>query len=164
MNVTISKTDSMARTVVIDLSLLCVMCLVPTLSHVFTLPLYILNPMLMCLLAGVLLVDSRANAYILAVLMPVVSMLITGMPIPPKAMCMVVELASVVAVLHLLENKVPHFIAVMSAVLAGKVVFYLFKALVLTPAVLFETNIVVQIIVAVAIAGVYAFVRKRQTK
>ena len=122
MNTTLTKTTNLWRVALIDVALLTVGCLIPTVSHIVALPLYQLNPMLLVLLAGMLLVGDRGNAagaraeaehaqgkssgssvavvnaLLLAVLLPLVWMLAVGMPTPLKALCMVAELTTVVLV------------------------------------------------------------------
>ena len=160
MNTTSVKVQSLWRVAAIDALLLAVACLVPTVSHLLAWPLYYLNPMLLVLLAGMLLVRDRRNAYLLAVLLPVVSMLAMGMPTPLKAVCMVAEYASVVFVSGLLQAWNERFVgtlgAMLLAMLAGKAVYYLLKALVLAPAVLVGTPVWVQLAVVVVAATVYA--------
>ena len=160
MNTTSVKVQSLWRIAAVDALLIAVACLVPTLSHVLALPLYYLNPMLLVLLAGMLLVRDRRNAYLLAVLLPVVSMLAVGMPTPLKAVCMVAEYATVVFVSGLLQGWNKRFVgtlgAMLVAMLAGKAVYYLLKALILAPAVLVSTPVTVQLLVVVAAAVLYA--------
>ena len=80
----ISKTKGVARYVILDVAVVAVACLIPTVSHLTALPLYMLNPMLALLLAGMLLGRDWRNALVLAVLMPLVSCLVVGMPTAPK--------------------------------------------------------------------------------
>ena len=84
MNITLSKTSDVWRILIVDAAILAIICLVPTLSHLFSVPIYKLNPMTLCLLAGMLLVNDRRNAFLLALVLPLVSMLISGMPTPLK--------------------------------------------------------------------------------
>ena len=157
------KVQSLWRVAAIDALLLTVACLVPTVSHLLAWPLYYLNPMLLVLLAGMLLVRDRRNAYLLAVLLPVVSMLAVGMPTPLKAVCMVAEYASVVFVSGLLQRWNDRFVgtlgAMLVAMLTGKAVYYLLKALILAPAVLVSTPVTVQLAVVVVAATLYATVK-----
>ena len=163
MNNTSVRVQSLWRVAAIDALLLAVACLVPTVSHLLAWPLYQLNPMLMVLLAGMLLVRDRRNAYLLAVLLPVVSMLAVGMPTPLKALCMVAEYASVVFVSGLLQRWNDRFVgtlgAMLVAMLTGKAVYYLLKALILAPAVLVSTPVTVQLAVVVVAATLYATVK-----
>ena len=163
MDTTSVKVQSLWRIAAIDVLLLTVACLVPTVSHLLAWPLYYLNPMLLVLLAGMLLVRDRRNAYLLAVLLPVVSMLAVGMPTPLKAVCMVAEYASVVFVSGLLQRWNDWFVgtlgAMLVAMLTGKAVYYLLKALILAPAVLVSTPVTVQLAVVVVAATLYATVK-----
>lgn len=161
MNLTVSKTTTIVRIAVVDTLLLVAVCLIPALSHLLSLPLYMMNPMLLCLMAGMLLVNDRRNAYLLAVALPLLSMLVSGMPEPAKAVCMVAELTAIVGVSHFLESKMPVMMSMIVAIVAGKVVYYLLKALIIAPAVLFGTSIVLQIVVALVYAVAFALLRKR---
>ena len=156
------------RVAAIDALLLTVACAVPTISHLLAWPLYYLNPMLLVLLAGMLLVSDRRNAYLLAVLLPVVSMLAVGMPTPLKALCMVAEYAAVVFVIGRLQSWCGRFVgtlgAMLVALLCGKVVYYLLKALLLAPVVLVSTPVWMQLLVVVAAATVFAILLNLKTR
>ena len=160
MSVTISKTGSVVRILAVDALLLCFICVIPALFHMTSLPLYKLNPMTMCLLVGILLVRDRRNGYLLAVLLPLVSMLVSGMPVPMKALCMVPELLSIVFVYGVLERRIGVFGAVLSALLAGKIVYYALKAVLVSPLVLVGTNIWLQVVTVLMYGGLFALVKK----
>ena len=127
------------RLALTDVALLGAACLVPAVSHLLALPLYMLNPMLALLLVGLLIGRDWRNALVLAVLMPLVSSLVTGMPAAPKMVCMMAELATVATMFGVLQRKWAVLPAVLTAVLAGKVVYYALKAVVIAPAVLVGT-------------------------
>ena len=160
MNIRSITHDSLWRVAAIDLMLLAVGCSVPALSHILSLPLYWLNPMLGVLLLGMVLVRDRRYGYLLALLLPLFSMLVVGMPTPAKAICMVAEYATVVFVCGRLQAWKGHLWGTMGALLVsmlcGKVVYYLLKALILSPAVLFGTPVLVQLSVMLASALVFA--------
>ena len=168
MNTSSARVQSLWCVAAIDSVLLVVACGVPTLSHLLAWPLYWLNPMLLVLLAGMMLVSDRRNAYLLAVLLPVVSMLAVGMPTPLKAFCMVAEYLTVVFVSSRLQTWNGRFVGTMGAMLlamlAGKVVYYLLKAVLLAPAVLVSTPIWVQLVVVLVAAAIYATVMKQKVK
>ena len=148
----------------IDAVLLAFICAVPALSHVFAIPFYKLNPMAMCLLAGMLLVRWKGNGYLLAVLLPVVSMLVSGMPVPAVCVCMVTELLTVVGVYDLLERRAGAFVSILAALLSGKVVFYLLKTVLVAPAVLIGTNVWLQLTVVAVLSFVFWMVRRRMQR
>ena len=144
-------------------------CLVPTLSHLTALPLYQLNPMLLMLMASLLLVRNTrirrhnlrsANALLLAVAMPVVSMLVVGMPTPAKALCMAAELFTVAGLYSLLESRISanrwaQFGLMLAAILVGKGVYYALKALLISSAVLVGTPILTQALAVLAAAMLF---------
>lgn len=164
MNIAITKIQTLKRTALIDIVLLTAVCLIPTVSHIFALPIYQLNPMLMVLLFSMLVVSDRRNAFLMAVLLPLVSMLAVGMPTPVKALCMIPEMLTVVAVSTMLQGKSSKFIGrfgfILAAILSGKVVYYGLKALLIGGA-LISTPVLTQLVVAVAFAAGFAFFSKK---
>ena len=167
MTTTIIKREGALRAALIDTALVGAACLVPTLSHLTALPLYRLNPMLLMLLAGMLAMRDRRNAFLLAVLLPTVSMLAVGMPSAAKALCMVAEMATLVAAATGLERVMSghgsrslsaarRFAAftgaMLAAMLCSKAVYYTLKALLLPSEPLIGTSILIQVSVMVAAA------------
>ncbi len=155
------KTLNPAGRIAVDGALLALACLIPAASHALALPLYMLNPMLVLLLAGVLLHRDWRHALVLAVLLPVVSCLVVGMPTAAKAVCMVAELATVAVMFGWLQRKWVVWPAVMTAIVAGKVVYYLLKAVVLAPAVLVGTEWWIQLGTVVLWGGLFALLYKK---
>lgn len=148
------------RLALTDVALLGAACLVPAVSHLLALPLYMLNPMLALLLVGLLIGRDWRNAMVLAVLMPLVSCLVTGMPAAPKMVCMMAELATVATMFGWLQRKWAVLPAVLTAVLAGKAVYYALKAVVIAPAVLVGTAWWMQLGAVVLWCGLYTLVYK----
>jgi hypothetical protein len=169
MNTTAVKTQSLWRTALIDVVLITVACLVPTLSHLAAVPLYQLNPMLIVLMTGMLLVNDRRNAFLLAVLLPLVSMLAVGMPTPAKALCMGAELLTLVSVFTLMQSRwgfasasvAGRFTAVVAAMLCGKMGYYALKAVILAPAVLVSTPWTIQLLVMIGVALLFALLQRK---
>lgn len=164
MNSILSKSAFPVRTVITDVLILAAVCLIPALSHWVAFPIYKLNPMLFCLLAGMLLVDDRRNALALAVLLPLVSMAVTGMPTPLKALCMVLELTTVVSIFSLLSRRWASFVSLLLAIATGKLVFYALKGLLLAPGLLVTTSLWLQAAVVLLYAAVFALLYKRFTR
>lgn len=152
-----AKTISRKRLLLLDAALIAAACLVPAFSHLTALPLYQLNPMLLLLLVGMTVVDDRRNAYLLALLLPVVSMLAVGMPAPAKALCMAVEYGTVVLVYGLLSKRghLDRMTAILLAMLAGKVCFYILKSVVIAPAVLIGTSVWLQLVNVLLLAALF---------
>ncbi len=148
-----------------DTALVAAACLIPAASHLTAAPLYTFNPMLALLLAG-LLVGRRAgmqlaNGLLLALLMPLVSSLLVGMPVPGKMPCMVAELAVVAGGFTLLSRRMPALPAVLLAALAGKLAYYGLKALLMPAATLVGTDWTVQLFALLLWGGLFAILYKR---
>ena len=155
------KSKSIVRFTLLDAALLTLACMIPAASHVLALPLYMLNPMLALLLAGMLVGKDWRNALVLAVLLPLVSSLLTGMPAAPKMVCMMAELATVAALFAWLAKRWAVLPAVLTAIVAGKAVYYGLKAVVMAPAVLVGTAWWMQLGAVVVWAGLFAMLYKR---
>ncbi len=148
----------------VDVVLLVVLCLVPTISHFTTLPLVAMEPIRIALFAVMLLTASRSNTYVMAIALPVVSCLISGMPTPAIAGIMAVELSVNVLLFHLLSCRkgMKIFPAMLLSIVGAKAVYYLFKALLLAPVVLIGTALWRQALLAVVFAIVYALLARRR--
>lgn len=155
------KSTPIVKFALLDMVLVSMACLVPAASHLFAVPLYVANPMLALLLAALLLGRDWKNALVLAVLMPLASCLLTGMPTAPKMVCMVAELATVATLFGALSRRWKVLPAVLVSLLAAKGVYYALKAVVLAPAVLVGTEWWLQLSVVVLWGGLFAMLYKR---
>lgn len=155
------KTKTVAGYVVADVALVGAACMVPAVSHALALPLYMMNPMLALLLAGMLVRRDWRNGLLLAVLMPLVSCLAVGMPAADKMVCMMAELATVAAVFGWLQRRWSVLPVVLVAVLAAKGVYYGLKALIVAPAVLVGTDWMVQLGAVLLWGGLFAMLYKK---
>lgn len=155
------KSQSIVRFAAFDAALLALACLIPAASHLLAVPLYKLNPMLGLLLAGMLVGKDWRNALVLAVLMPLVSGLVTGMPAAPKMVCMMAELATVASLFAVLSRRWAVLPAVLTAIVAGKMVYYAMKALVIAPAVLVGTEWWMQLGTVLVWGGLFALLYRR---
>ena len=158
---TTERTETLVRLTLLDVVLLTVACLVPAVSHALALPLYMLNPMLAILLAGMLVGRDWRNSLVLAVLLPAVSCLVVGMPAADKMVCMMAELATVAGLFGWLKGRMGAAFAVFAAIVAGKLVYYGLKAVVMAPAVLVGTDWKVQLVAVLLWGGLFAMLYKR---
>lgn len=156
-----TKTNPIVKYAVLDTVLVTLACLVPAASHLFAVPLYVANPMLALLLAGMLFGRDWRNALVLAVLMPLVSCLLTGMPSAGKMVCMMAELATVATMFGVLSRRWKVLPAVLVSVLAAKVVYYALKAVVVAPVVLVGTEWWMQLGAVVLWSGLFAMLYKK---
>lgn len=156
-----TKTNPIVKYAVLDTVLVTLACLVPAASHLFAVPLYVANPMLALLLAGMLFGRDWRNALVLAVLMPLVSCLLTGMPAAGKMVCMMAELATVATMFGVLSRRWKVLPAVLVSVVVAKGVYYGLKAMVLAPAVLVGTEWWMQLGTVVLWSGLFAMLYKK---
>ena len=157
----IANTKTIGRYAVLDVSLLAAACLIPALSHITALPLYMLNPMLALLLVGMLIGRDWRNALMMAILLPAVSCLLTGMPTAAKMLCMMAELVTVAAIFTWLQHKWHTLPAILTAIIAGKAVFYIMKAIVIAPAMLVTTPWTIQLLAVLLWGGLFTLLYKK---
>lgn len=156
-----TKTNSIVKFAVLDTVLVALACLVPAASHLFAVPLYMANPMLALLLAGMLIGKDWRNALVLAVLMPLVSCVLTGMPAAGKMVCMMAELATVATLFGWLSRRWQVLPAVLVSVLAAKVAYYALKAVVVAPVVLVGTEWWMQLAAVLLWGGLFAMLYRK---
>ena len=164
----ICKTTTIPIYLTLDAILVAMGCLIPAVSHLLAVPLYKFNPMLALLLAGVLLGNhlfgernSMRNALPLALLMPIVSCWLTGMPALPKMICMLAELVTVVGLFSWLSHRWSVLPAILTAILAGKVIYYVLKYVILDPAVLVGTEWWLQLCMVIVWGGLFSLLYKK---
>ena len=147
----------------IDIALLAGLYLLPSLAHAAGIPLWKLEPMRIALIIA-MLYTHRANAYLLALTVPMISFAVSGHPEPFKAVLMGIEFSVLVAAWDFLARAKgwTPFLALTAAILAGKVVYYTLKYLSLSAGFLdgnlVSTPVATQAILAVGTAAVFAAV------
>lgn len=157
------------NTFLIDVVLLAALYLLPSVSHVTALPLYMFEPMRVALIIAMLF-TNRANAYIIAFTIPLASAMITGHPEPFKALLMGIEFSIIVACYGYLVQMVrlPAFGALTAAIITGKVVYYTMKFAALGTGLLtgslISTPPQTQLILALGTASVFGLVEHFHTR
>lgn len=147
----------------IDIALLAALYLLPGLSHVTALPLYMFEPMRIALIVA-LLFTNRTNAYFIAFTIPLASAMITGHPAPFKALLMGIEFSILVACYGYLVQmvRIPAFAALTAAILVSKVIYYSMKFSALSTGLLtgslITTPLRTQLILALGTAATFALV------
>jgi hypothetical protein len=142
------------RSIIIDVSALALIYLVPSISHLVSLPVYFIEPMRLMLILA-LAHTSRNNAYFLALSLPLFSFIISAHPVLPKVMLIAMELSLNVFLFYFLSGRMKNmFGAVLLSILASKIVYYLAKFLLIRLLVidsgLFSTPVYIQVVTAVA--------------
>lgn len=133
---------------------------VPALSHLTSVPFYLLDPMRMAVLGALLFSKNWKNALVLALALPLFSFAVSGHPVYPKFLLIAVELSANVLLFAWLSRKMNAGIAAFVSILLSKVLYYGFKAAVLSAgllqAELISTTIWWQLGVAVGLSAAFA--------
>lgn len=167
-----AKTVSLSlRNILSDVAALLFVLFVPALSHLTAVPFYLIDPMRVAALGVLLVTRDWKNSLVLAALLPLVSLAVSGHPVFPKCLLIAVELATNVllfeGLLRLLGKhyaKRPGVVSGASAfvsILLSKGVYYLLKWMVISfgwmNMELVSTGLWIQLVVAVAISLIFAF-------
>lgn len=155
------------KTVLIDLLAILFITFAPALSHMFALPIYMLEPMRIMLIISIVH-TSRKNSYIIALLLPLFSFVISTHPSIFKTLLIASELLLNVFLFTLFINYFKNtFAAILTSIVLSKVFYYAAKfvliGLGLIDGGLISTPIYLQIIVTVLLS-VYLFIFYRTEK
>jgi hypothetical protein len=163
---TLIKTKNNIRTFVLDGIFLLAMYLVPSFAHLTSIPLYLAEPIRIIMVLA-MLHTRRENAYILALTLPIFSMLTTGHPFFGKMLIITLEILLNVwlffFILKLIENP---FLAMFTSIFISKAVYYLFEYLFIKDLVYImgmEHPLWTQLALAVTLSG-YAWLILRKIK
>ena len=124
------------RAIVIDVVFVLAIVFLPSLSHLFAFPLYRLEPMRLLLILA-LPFAARGHSYLLALILPLVSLITSGHPLPAKALLMTAELLLNVWLFWWLAGWLGHrFGAMLGSIAGSKLCYYGAKFLLIQVAVL----------------------------
>lgn len=124
--------------IVFDIIALAFIYLVPTISHLLSFPLYLIEPMRIALVLA-LAHTTKRNTYIIALTLPIFSFLVSAHPVFYKMLIISGELALNVWLFYFILGKTKNaFASILSSIVLSKAVYYLFKFAVL--ALIFKTS------------------------
>lgn len=119
--------------VLIDFFIWTLVAIIPALSHLLPFSLYYLEPMRIFLFLGYLLSKDKRNAYILALTIPLVSVVISGHPTPLKAGLICIELLANIFIFEVGKRYVSYLpLMLLLSILLSKVIYYLLKFLLIS--------------------------------
>jgi len=111
------------RAILFDILAIGFIYMVPTISHLLSIKLYLLEPMrIMIILAMVH--TRRENPYILALTLPFFSYMISGHPLLVKSGLIAIELAAMVFVFFTLSRYIHRFAAIFASIWISKLLYY----------------------------------------
>jgi hypothetical protein len=124
-------TKQFVKPALFDILALAVIYLVPVFSHLFAIPIYYAEPMRLMLVLSIMFTSKR-NVFLIAVSMPIFSMLVSGHPMFYKAVIMSGELLLNVILYFVLVERVKNkFTSMILSITLSKVAYYGLKILLL---------------------------------
>jgi hypothetical protein len=130
------KRGKTMTTALINLIAIAFVYSVPAISHLLSFPVYLLEPMRIMLVLAIVH-TSRRNAYLLAVSLPLFSLLISGHPVIYKAGLIMLELSLNVWLFFMISKFTRNrFVSMLSSIIASKIIYYGLKYLLISAAVL----------------------------
>jgi len=157
-SVSINKVN--IKSILFDIVAIAFIYFVPTISHVLSLPIYLIEPMRLMLILA-LVHTTKQNAYIIAVTLPLFSFLLSAHPVLPKMILIAFELSLNVFLFYTLVNKFKNtFVPVLLSIIGSKLVYYFIKFGLIQFAIiksgLISTPIIIQAVTTLAFS-IYLF-------
>lgn len=145
------------KSLALDFIALAIIYFIPTLTHLFSFPLYYIEPMRIMVILAIAHTTKR-NAYLLALTLPLFSLLVSGHPILYKSLLMSVELSLNVFLFYQISKKVENrFFSMLTSIILSKTVYYVLKFALISFTMLklelFSTPLLMQLFISVAISG-----------
>ncbi len=156
------------KSILIDFLALAFIYFVPAISHLFNLPVYLVEPMRIMLVLA-MVHTSKQNAYLLALTLPVFSFFVSTHPNIYKGLIMTVELILNVWLFFEISKHITNkFVSMFTAIIISKVIYYLMKFGLISFGIigtgLFSTPVYLQIITSVIFSGyLFFFFQARET-
>ncbi len=168
METTINLSEtSRYSTAITDIVALVFVGIVPAASHLFKIPVYFIEPMRVMLVLA-LLYSSRWNAYLLAIVLPLFSFLVSGHPAPVKMLIIMVELVlNAWLFLFFFQKTRKPFLSTFASILISKIFCYAMYLVVFSMAFVKDeaeiTFLIAQIILTLFLSSLVGFISKRRT-
>ncbi len=118
-----SMTRTNIRAITFDILALAFIYLVPTISHMLSIKLYLLEPMRLMLIFA-MVHTRRQNAYILALTLPLFSYFLSAHPVLIKSLLIAAELSVMVFVFFRLVPRVHTLGAIFASIWISKLFYY----------------------------------------
>ena len=168
MNNTLLLTKKNVAGLFIDLIAIAFIYFVPAISHLLKFPVYLLEPMRIMLILAIAHTHRR-NAYLLAFTLPLFSFAVSGHPELWKMLLITGELALNVWLFFFISKKAGNFfVAMLSSILASKIIYYAVKflliQLLLVKTGLIATPVYIQLIMTVVFSAYIFLLYKPRSK
>ena len=111
------------KALVFDIFAIAFIYMVPAISHMLSIKLYLLEPMRLMLIFA-LVHTKRPNAYILAVTLPFFSYFISAHPVLVKSLLIAIELSLMVFIFYFLVQRIHKLAAIFASIWISKLLYY----------------------------------------
>lgn len=126
INLSINRKEALIASL-LNVSALAFIYFTPALSHILSLPIYLIEPMRLMLILALVHTNKR-NAYLLAFTLPLFSFLVSGHPVFAKMLLISFELALNVFLFYYISKRTPNVLfAALGSILLSKAAYYLVK-------------------------------------
>lgn len=128
---TLNNRNKTVRYLTADIFVICFIYLVPSLSHMTSIPFYLFDPMRLALVFCIIHTDSK-NSILIALTLPLISLLISSHPILIKSIMISAELLINVLAFYLFYKRQKNlFVSMFISILLAKVFYYSAKIIIL---------------------------------
>ncbi|MCU7495034.1 MAG: hypothetical protein HF314_03785 [Ignavibacteria bacterium] len=117
------KTKEGIKSIFLDLTAVSFIYFVPAISHMFSIPFYLLEPMRIMLILA-LAHSGKLNSFLIAFSLPLFSFLVSNHPSIEKSILLTSELAMNVWLFYEFSKKFNGFFSALLAISIGKVFYY----------------------------------------
>ena len=136
----------------------------PALSHLTSLPLYLIDPMRIAVLFC-LIHTNRKNAFLIAITLPIFSLIVSSHPAVFKTILIAAELVINLFLFYFLIKKMNVFFAMFLSIMFSKILYYsgkyLFLQMGLVDGKLISTSLIIQLVVMIGLSLYAAIIFKR---
>jgi len=153
-----------SKTILIDFLAITFIYFLPALSHLTSLPLYLIEPMRLAVIFC-LVHTNRKNAFIIAVTIPLFSLVVSSHPAILKSALITIELMINLFLFYFLIEKTNKFVSMFLSIVLSKIVYYsakfMFIQINLIDGELVSTPLIIQWLVVIGISLYAALIYKR---
>jgi hypothetical protein len=120
----LSLTKNSLSGIIIDIVALAFIYFAPTLAHLFSFPVYMIEPMRLMLILSIVH-SGKKNTLILALTLPLFSFIVTSHPVFLKMIIITCELVANTLLFYFFYRKLQPFWAMFLAIITSKILCYL---------------------------------------
>ena len=157
----------LSKTLLIDFLSITFIYFLPALSHLTALPLYLIDPMRIAVLFC-LIHTNRKNVFLIAVTIPIFSLIVSTHPAIFKSVLITIELLANLVLFYFFIEKLSTFLAMFLSIVLSKLIYYsgkyIFLQLEIIDGDLVSTSLIIQWAVALGLSLYAAIIFNNRQK